>query len=82
MITNVRPDHLDEMGPTDDDVAKSLCNTVPYKATLVTSEYEKDFIIQEAAENNDTKYIQSNSKNISQSDLNKFSYMEQLPIYF
>jgi len=76
VITNVRPDHLDEMGPTDDDVAKSLCNTVPCKATIVTSENEKDFIIQEVAENNDTKYIQSNSKNISQSDLDKFSYME------
>ncbi|GIS53542.1 hypothetical protein Ct9H90mP29_05840 [bacterium] len=29
VITNVRPDHLDEMGPTEDDVAYSLCNTIP-----------------------------------------------------
>ena len=43
---------------------------------IFVSAFEKDFIIQEAAENNDTKYIQSNSKNISQSDLDKFSYME------
>ena len=30
VITNVRPDHLDEMGPTEEDVARSLCN-VPVK---------------------------------------------------
>ena len=75
VITNVRPDHLDEMGPTDEDVAKSLCNG-SRKATIVTSENEKRFYNSEVAENNDTKYIQSNSKNISQSDLDKFSYME------
>ena len=31
VITNVRPDHLEEMGPTKEDVAYSLCNTVPVK---------------------------------------------------
>ena len=28
VITNVRPDHLDEMGPTEKDVAMSLCLSI------------------------------------------------------
>ena len=36
VITNVRPDHLDEMGPTEDDVAYSLCNTIPVDGILIT----------------------------------------------
>ena len=41
VITNVRPDHLEEMGPTEEDVAHSLCNTVPNKAVLITAEDQK-----------------------------------------
>ena len=29
VIANARPDHLEEMGPTDEDVALSLCNSIP-----------------------------------------------------
>jgi poly-gamma-glutamate synthase PgsB/CapB len=35
VITNVRPDHLDVMGPTVDDVAVALSSTVPRNATMV-----------------------------------------------
>ena len=51
-LTNVRPDHLDEMGPTEDDVALSLCNTVPLNSLLVTGEDQKPEIIKEVAEQN------------------------------
>ena len=37
VITNARPDHLDEMGPTEVDVVKSLCNSIPVNGTLVTA---------------------------------------------
>ena len=37
VITNARPDHLDEMGPKEVDVVKSLCNSVPFSGTLVTA---------------------------------------------
>ena len=33
VITNARPDHLDEMGPTDVDVVRSLCNSIPINGT-------------------------------------------------
>lgn len=38
VITNVRPDHLDVMGPTEADVARALAGTVPYHGTLFTTE--------------------------------------------
>ena len=38
VFTNARPDHLDEMGPTEVDVVKSLCNSIPVNGTLVTAE--------------------------------------------
>ena len=36
VITNARPDHLEEMGPTIDDVKKSLGNTIPVSYTHLT----------------------------------------------
>jgi poly-gamma-glutamate synthase PgsB/CapB len=41
VITNARPDHLDIMGPTTDDVAVALAGTVPDGGLLFTSEHER-----------------------------------------
>lgn len=38
IITNVRPDHLDVMGPDDLGVARALCGMVPVGGMLVTGE--------------------------------------------
>lgn len=43
VITNVRPDHLDVMGPKLEDVACALSNTVPQGGVLVTGEKKHDF---------------------------------------
>lgn len=45
VITNVRPDHLDVMGPTEKDVALALLGTVPPKGRLFTGEndYQEEF---------------------------------------
>jgi poly-gamma-glutamate synthase PgsB/CapB len=40
VITNARPDHLDVMGPTVSDVARSLCATVPRGGVLFTAEHD------------------------------------------
>ena len=41
VITNVREDHLDVMGPTEKDVALAILGTIPLSATLYTC--EKDY---------------------------------------
>ncbi len=38
VITNVRPDHLDEMGDTLAAIAESLSNTIPMDGTLFTAD--------------------------------------------
>ena len=76
VITNVRPDHLDEMGPTEDDVAYSLCNTVPENGILITGEDQKTKLIQRIAVDNGTEFIQSDETEITQLELDKFTYME------
>ncbi len=76
VITNVRPDHLDEMGPTKDDVAYSLCNTVPIGSVLITGEDQKPNILKKIADSNGSVFIQSDESSIKDTDLDQFSYME------
>ena len=38
VITNVRPDHLDEMGTTLNDIALSMSNTIPFNSKVFTSD--------------------------------------------
>ena len=76
VITNVRPDHLEEMGPTDVDVAYSLCNTIPVDGTIITAEEEKPNILKGVADQNNTKMISSNIEQISEKEINSFKYIE------
>ena len=76
VITNVRPDHLDEMGPTEEDVAYSLCNTVPVNSVLITGEDQKPDILREVAKQNSTRFIKSDDSSIQKKELDGFSYME------
>ena len=76
VITNARPDHLDEMGPTDVDVVRSLCNSVPIDGTLITAEKKYKNILEEVAEQNGSEFLHSDEGSITDSELNKFSYIE------
>ena len=76
VITNVRPDHLDEMGPTEEDVAHSLCNTVPVNSVLITGEDQKPDILKEVAKRNGTTFIKSDESSVQKNELDSFNYME------
>ncbi|MEC9376534.1 MAG: poly-gamma-glutamate synthase PgsB [Candidatus Neomarinimicrobiota bacterium] len=76
VITNVRPDHMDEMGPTLTDIAHSLCNTVPMNGTLVTGHDRNDEVLDQVAKNNNSRYIKSDESTVSRDELQEFSYME------
>ena len=76
VITNARPDHLDEMGPTEVDVVKSLCNSIPIEGTIVTAEEKHKHIIESVAKNNQSEMLFSEEKSVSDSELNKFKYIE------
>lgn len=49
VITNVRPDHLDVMGPTVDDVAVALAGSIPSQAALFTAEHSRRGPLRDAA---------------------------------
>ena len=68
VIANARPDHL-EMGPTDEDVALSLCNSIPVNGILITAEDEKTDLIKKIANDNGTEFIRPDDKSITRDDL-------------
>ena len=76
VITNARPDHLDEMGPTDEDVARSLCNSIPTNGTLITAEEKHKSILQSVANSNKSDIVFSDESKITMDELNKFKYIE------
>ena len=76
VITNARPDHLDEMGPTDEDVVQSLCNSIPVSGTLVTAEDKHKDILETVALQNNSEILFSDETSVSVDELNSFNYIE------
>jgi len=76
VLTNAREDHLDVMGPTVADVAESLCNTLPKKGLVYTTEYQfLDTIKRRAARlNSEVKYI--DPQTVDNEAMRGFSYLE------
>ena len=76
IITNIRPDHLDEMGSTMSDIAYSLSNTIPFNGKLITAERDYCDEMEEVAKKRNTEIDIVSSDGISDEYLNKFSYLE------
>lgn len=75
VLTNVVEDHLDEMGPTTEQIAWAFANTIPYNGTLVITAGEyADFFKEEAAKRN-TKVVCVDPEEIEDEYINKFPFM-------
>lgn len=76
VITNVRADHLDVMGPTIKDVAKTYISAVPKNCKVFTSETNifDDFLNGDRKKN--IKIFVSKSKGISDENIKNFLYIE------
>ena len=59
VMTNVRPDHLDEMGTTNEEIAYSLSNTIPYNSEIITAEYENFEPLNKVSKKRNSKIFQS-----------------------
>lgn len=57
IITNVRYDHLDEMGESLEEIANSLCSMIPENGILITGENKNLDIIKERAKIKSTKVL-------------------------
>lgn len=74
VITNIRPDHLDVMGPGIKNVAYSICNTIPQKAKVYTSEDKYFNVIEKIAGENKTKAIMVDKLTVSDDEIKKFPF--------
>ena len=76
VITNVRPDHLDEMGTTNKDIAYSLSNTIPFNSKVITSEKENMLFLDEVAQKRNTAIFESNINDLEPEYVDSFPYIE------
>jgi poly-gamma-glutamate synthase PgsB/CapB len=77
VITNVRPDHLDIMGPTLYEVAHSISTTIPRNGNLFTSEKKHFDILSRRAKLLNTSVHGADSDEITDAEMRGFSYLEQ-----
>lgn len=76
VITNIRLDHLDVMGPTLDDVAKALSGTIPSNSSFFTAEDRYYNFSKKIAEQRKSTSHQSKPSTISDEDMEGFRYIE------
>ena len=69
VLCNVREDHLAEMGPTLDDVARSLCRSMPEDGICVTAERERFDILQEEADARNCQLIYADPETVTDDEL-------------
>ncbi|OLE59107.1 MAG: poly-gamma-glutamate synthase PgsB, partial [Crenarchaeota archaeon 13_1_20CM_2_53_14] len=75
VITNVRADHLDVMGPSLEDVAWNLSGIVPNNGVVVTAEKKYMPVIRRRAEEMSAKVVEVDPDTVPDEYLAKFSYM-------
>lgn len=76
VITNARADHLDQMGPTVEDVAEALSNTIPQKGTLFTADQDWLGVFRRRAEAQGSTVVLSSASRVGRRELSRFSYLE------
>ncbi len=75
VITNVRTDHLDVMGPTLEDAAWALSGIIRGKGLVVTAEKKYLPIIEKRAEENGAKVFVADESSVPDQLLSRFPYM-------
>lgn len=76
VITNVRPDHLDVMGPTVTQVAEAFVNAIPHNCTLYCSRSSLLENSLSKLQNNNITVTFSKADAVSDQELKGFSYIE------
>ncbi len=76
VITNVRPDHLEEMGPSMKDITLSLSNSIPDKGKFLTvsSPYNKH--LSYISKERDTTFYEVDTDEVTTDYLSKFPFLE------
>jgi poly-gamma-glutamate synthase PgsB/CapB len=75
VITNVREDHLEEMGPTLDDVARSLSRSMPHRGVVVTAERDRLRILRKEALRRRSTLISVDPGTVSDAEMAPFRWI-------
>ena len=76
VITNVRPDHLEVMGPTMDDVATSLAGTVPRRSRLFSAEDHYAEFLGVRARQAGSSFTHAGPTSVTPAEMSGFAYEE------
>jgi poly-gamma-glutamate synthase PgsB/CapB len=79
VITNVRADHLDVMGPSEADVALAFAGAIPVGGTVFTATERHLGILERAAADRGSELVAISPNEVdavSDDDLRRFSYLE------
>lgn len=74
VLCNVREDHLEEMGPTLDDVARSLCRSMPEGGVCVTAERDRFPILQQEADARNCQLLYADPESVTDEELRGFGW--------
>ncbi|HET6706268.1 poly-gamma-glutamate synthase PgsB [Amycolatopsis sp.] len=74
VLSNVREDHLQEMGPTLEDVARSLSRSMPVGGVCVTAERELLPVLQEEADKRSCRLIAVDPGDVTDAEMAGFRY--------
>lgn len=74
VITNVLEDHLDEMGPTTEQIAWAFAETIPYNGMVVVSNDDFTEFFKSVAKKRNTKVFVADDSLIDDDYLSKFDY--------
>ena len=75
VLCNVREDHLAEMGPTLDDVARSLSRSMPVGGICVTAEKERVEILRAEAAKRRCRLIEVDPDSVTDAEMRGFSWI-------
>ena len=75
VISNVREDHLAEMGPTLPDIARSLCRSMPVGGVCITAERELAPILREEATRRDCRLVEVDPESVSDAEIARFDWI-------
>ena len=76
VITNVREDHLDVMGPTMEHVAYHIALSLPYRGVAFTAEERWFPVLEEVARSRGTKLFRVSPDDVSDEEMRGFPYLE------
>ena len=74
VVSNVREDHLEEMGPTLEDVARSLSRGMPVDGICVTAENEMFGVLQEEADRRRCRLVYADPESVTDEEMDGFEY--------